>query len=217
MAIGLGAALIGSAIIGGGASVLGGKSAAKSQDKATQANNALQTNIYNSNKGTLDPYIQRGNYAGTQLSALLSGGQGATDAFNQFKAGTGYQTTLNEALGSVNSNAYARGAGSSGATLKALQDRAGQVATGTFGQYAGLLGNQQGVGLSAASALAGVGQGYANNVSANNNANANAQGNAALNTAGQINGLLGNLTQYAAYNKGLNSSYGGNFGGQGIY
>lgn len=207
MAISLGTALIGSAVIGGAASVIGGNKASKAQQQATAANNALQTQIYNSNKGTLDPYISRGNDAGGLLQQLIMGGQGAQDAFRAFQSGTGYQTTLGEALGSVNSNAYARGMGDSGATMKALQDRAGQVAQGSFGQYAGLLGNQQGVGLSAASALAGVGQGYANNVSANNNAAATARGNAALNTAGQINGILGNVTGALAYQNGLGSSY----------
>lgn len=208
MAIGLGAALIGSAVIGGAASAIGGSKAASAQKNATNANNALQQQIYSSNKATLDPYITRGNQAGGLLQQLIMGGAGAQDAFRQFQAGTGYQTTLNEALGSVNSNAYARGMGDSGATMKALQDRAGQVAQGSFGQYAGLLGNQQGVGLSAASALAGVGQGYANSVSANNNASATAQGNAALNTAGQVNGILNNVTGLLAYQNGLGSSYG---------
>lgn len=221
MAISMGAALLGSAIVGGGASILGGNKAAKAQKDATTQNNALQREIYGQNQQALSPYMQRGNAAGDMLSQLIMGGTGAQDAFRQFQQGTGYQNVLRESLGSVNSNAYARGMGDSGATLKALQDRAGQVAQGSFGQYAGLLGNQQGVGLSAASALAGVGQGYANNVGANNNANATAQGNAALNTAGQINGMLNNATGMLAYQNGMNSSYGGQgaYGGRlgGIY
>lgn len=223
MAIGLGAALLGSAIIGGGASAIGGNKAAKAQKKASDANTQLQRDIYGRNEATLSPYIQRGNAAGNILQGLIMGGEGAQAAFRQFQAGTGYQTTLSDALGSVNSNAYARGMGDSGATARRLQQTAGQVAQGSFGQYANLLGNQQAAGLSGASALAGVGQNYANSVSANNNATATAQGNAALNTAGQINGLLNNATSLLAFNKGLGSSYSGmapsGYGGQlgGIY
>ncbi len=62
------------------------------------------------------------------------------------------------------------------------------------------LAQQQGFGLTAASALAGVGQNMVNNVTANNNAAASATGNAALvqgqNTAnmyGQIGSALGGL------------------------
>ncbi len=214
MAIGLGAALVGSAIIGGGASILGGNKAAKAQKNATDSNNALQRDIYGQNRATLDPYIQRGNEAGSILQGLITGGQPAQDAFRTFQNGTGYQTTLADALGSVNSNAYARGMGDSGSTLRRLQQTGGQVAQQSFGQFTNLLGNQQAAGLSGASALAGVGQNYANSISANNNAAATATGNAALNTAGQINGALNNATSLLAYNKGLNSSYGG-YGGQG--
>lgn len=208
MALTMGAALLGAAVIGGGASIIGGNKAAAAQKNATNSNNALQRDIYGQNKATLDPYIQRGNQAGSILQGLIMGGQGAQDAFRTFQNSTGYQSTLSEALGSVNSNAYARGMGDSGATIKALQDRAGQVAQGSFGQFTNILGNQQAAGLSGASALAGVGQNYANSISANNNAAATASGNAALNTAGQINGLLQNGTNLLAYNKGLNSSYG---------
>jgi hypothetical protein len=219
MAIGLGAALLGSAIIGGGASVIGGNKAAGAQKRAGDANNALQREIYGRNETTLNPYITRGNQAGDILQGLIMGGEGAQKAYQTFQNSTGYQTTLSDALASVNSNAYARGMGDSGATARRLQQTAGQVAQGSFGQFAGLLGNQQGVGLSAASALAGVGQNYANSVSANNNATATAQGNAALNTAGQIGGVLNNATSLLAFNKGLGSSYsgmapyGGNLGG----
>lgn len=208
MAIGTAAAILGSAVIGGVASSVAGGKAAKAQRDASNSNNALQREIYGRNQATLDPYIQRGNQAGSILQGLIMGGQGAQDAFRTFQNSTGYQTTLADALGSVNSNAYARGMGDSGATARRLQQTAGQVAQGSFGQFTNILGNQQVAGLSGASALAGVGQNYANSVGMNNNAAATASGNAALNTAGQINNGLNNAASLLAYNRGLNSSYG---------
>jgi hypothetical protein len=59
-----------------------------------------------------------------------------------------------------------------------------------FGKYLGYLGGQQQVGLTAASAQAGVGQGYANAVSANNNNASNTASNAALATGGAINSTI---------------------------
>lgn len=125
--------------------------------------------------------------------AAQAQGNPQADAFQTFRDSTGYQFRLNEALDAVNSNYAGAGVLQSGAAMKAIASRAGQEADNTFGQYAGLLANQQGVGLSGASALAGVGQNYANNVSFNNTQNAANQANAAL-MAGQ-NGFGNVLSQ----------------------
>lgn len=85
MAISMGAALLGSALIGGATSVLGGSAQSHAANKAADASNAaaqlqyqlgqqsLQQNrdIYNNNVGFLSPFVSRGNVAGESINALL--------------------------------------------------------------------------------------------------------------------------------------------------
>ncbi len=69
------AAILGAAVIGGGASALASNSAAKTAanaaNNATTANNALSRDIYNQNQATLSPYIQGGYGANQALLARL--------------------------------------------------------------------------------------------------------------------------------------------------
>lgn len=185
------------AIIGGGAALLGGiissgsqKSAAnKAADTSMQTaamNNALTRDIYNQNKATLSPYVQSGNAAGGQINAMLGLGSDPTaqqNAFDQFRNSTGYQFRLGEGMNALNSGLASSGTLQSGAAMKAAQEYGQNFASNEFGNYMNMLGNQQGVGLAGASALAGVGQNYAGMVSANNNAAGTSAANAALATA----------------------------------
>lgn len=122
--------------------------------------------------------------------------QAAESAFDIFRNSTGYQFRVNEGQDSLNSGFGASGTLQSGAALKALDDYRQNMASNEFGNYMGYLGNQQGVGLSAGSALAGVGQNYANSMAMNNNNAASAIGNAALvkgqnNPFGNALGMIG--------------------------
>lgn len=131
-------------------------------------------------------------------TAPVTTGQSALDkqkaAFDQFRNSTGYQFRLNEGNKGLNS-AYA-GAGTlrSGAAAKAFERYNQDYASNEFGNYMGYLGNQQGVGLSAGSALAGVGQNYANNVTALNTNQANNISNAAVARANNTNSMIGGIT-----------------------
>jgi hypothetical protein len=85
MAISMGAALLGSALIGGATSILGSSSQSHAANQAAQAQNqaaqlqyqlgqqSLQQNrdIYNNNVGFLSPFVSRGNVAGDSINALL--------------------------------------------------------------------------------------------------------------------------------------------------
>lgn len=85
MAISMGAALLGSALIGGATSILGSSSQSHAANQAAQAQNqaaqlqyqlgqqSLQQNrdIYNNNVGFLSPFVARGNVAGDSINALL--------------------------------------------------------------------------------------------------------------------------------------------------
>jgi hypothetical protein len=122
--------------------------------------------------------------------------QAANDAFNIFRNSTGYQFRVNEGQNALNSGYAGSGLLQSGAALRALDDYRQNMASNEFGNYMAYLGNQQGVGLSGASAVAGVGQNYANSVMQNNNSAGTAAANAALargnnNPFGNALGLIG--------------------------
>ncbi len=124
-------------------------------------------------------------------------------AFQNYQNSTGFQFRLGEGIRAIDAGAPVR---NSGATLKARQAYGQNLASNEFGNYLGQLGNQQSVGLSGASAQAGVGQNYANAVSNNNNSAGTAQANAAL--------LRGNANQqlFGGIANGLGSIFGSSFG-----
>lgn len=273
------------AIIGGVASVagsvIGSSSNKKAANKAAQASQqatdqtvGLQRDIYNQNRQTLNPFVQRGNAAGNAINALLGlggaemsgggpatmnidrgyqpsvdagaryglgeyggmmfpslegqtgafpsfggpmsqmGGQpmaassGATsaqqqqeNAFERFRNSSGYKFRVNEGMDALNSGYAGSGLVQSGAALRGLDDYRQNMAASELGNYMAYLSQQQGTGLSGASALAGVGQSYANNAgqlimnNADNQANAaiyRAQNNPFTNLLGTVGGgLLG--------------------------
>lgn len=182
--------------------------AVNAQTQNTATNNALQANIYGQNKEALAPYVQSGVQAQTQLNSLLGlGGQQAQmGAFDTFRNSAGYQFQRDEGLNALDASAAARGSLRSGASQMSAQRYGTNLANNYLGQFTGLLGNQQAVGLGAASAQAGVSQNYANNVSANNQIGADAISNGALLRGSNnsqmfatLGGLAGNaLTRYGS-------------------
>jgi hypothetical protein len=117
--------------------------------------------------------------------------QSAMNAFDIFRGSDGYQFRLGQGMNAVNGGYAGAGTLQSGAALKAINEYGQNFASNEFGNYLGYLGNQQGVGLSGASALAGVGQNYANNITDLNSQNANNITNSAVAKANNSNALLG--------------------------
>lgn len=205
------AAIAGAAVIGGVASVASSNKAASTAQSTAQANNALQSQIYQQNAATLAPYVKTGNVAGSAVNALLgvSGDPTAANAaFDNYKNSTEYQSRLTQGQNSVTAALGSKGLLDSGAALKSLTKYGQTFASNEFGNYLGNLQTQQQVGLNAASAQAGVGQSYANSVSANNNTASNTVSNAALSNANTVNSALGNIVSAYGYSQGIGSSYG---------
>ena len=294
MAIGMTAAILGSAAIGAfGSAVASGNNsraindATEAQQEGNAASLALQERVYDQNRATLSPFVNRGNVAGDHINALLGlggaqaqpapqtnpnaltgfgstgtaglpyglgdgyigpasvfggGGRGfnppgygdiagtfggytgapqfpqtgnpassntptgatapvgqtpqgaANDAFDIFRNSTGYQFRLGEGMDAVNSNWFGSGLGQSGAALRALTEYGQNFASNEFGNYMGYLSQQQGTGLQAAGAQAGVGVNYANSAANINQANANALANSAVASANNNNALIGGIT-----------------------
>jgi hypothetical protein len=195
VAAGIGAVgAIGGAVVSSNAA----KSAAR-----TQADSAAQQIAYlRENRdyitGLSRPTIDRGNAAGSLIGGFLGleGGDKAAAALQTYRDSTGYQDLLDTGLGAVRSNAYARGLGASGATLKALQSRGMALADQSAGSWLNGLGSLAQMGNSAIGNVAGV---ATQTTGAINNAlqtSANANSNAALAQGGAWNNAfqqLGNL------------------------
>lgn len=204
-AAGIGAA---GSIISGITGGKGASKAAKTQQQTAQmqiaANNANMAKI----QGLSQPTIDNGNWAGGIYSGLLGKGDQAASAaaLDTYRGSTGYQDLLNTGLGAVNANAYAKGMGDSGATLKALQTRGMNIADQNQQQYLGNLNTLIQSGNSAIGNVAGVSTAttQANNAALQNGADASS--NASLIGSSAIQNALKNLT-----NVGMNfaSSYGG--------
>lgn len=133
--------------------------------------------------------------------------QGRRDDFiSRFKASPlyqmNYQPMMEEATKGVNRFASASGLLNSGRTLKALQDRAGDVSNRLYGSYEGGLWNMAGFGPQPTPASSGVSNAIGNSANAGYAQAAGIQG-----VGNAVNNALGSY----AYLQGLRSSsqYGG--------
>lgn len=155
---------------------------------------------YGQNEGRTVPTF--GNAQGATPTAngqaSLTPQQTYQSAFDNYRNSTGYQFRLNQGMNALNSGYAGVGAIKSGAAMKAATEYGQNFASGEFNNYLGALGNQQGVGLSAASAQAGVGQNYANNMTSINQNNAANQGNAGLVRASATGQALNSLATIGA-------------------
>jgi len=219
---------IGAAIAGVG-SVIGGITGGKGQKKAAQIQQqsgreqiaAIERNrdmLLGLNRGAID----RGDKAGELFGGFVGtgGADAARAALDTYRGSTGYQDLLDTGLGAVNANAYARGMGDSGATLKALQRTGSAIADQSAGDWLSRLGVLMNTGQQAIGTAAGVSTSAVNSINAANQNSADAGSNAALAGSATWQQALKNLTNigmnlgssYGAYDP-TRGVYGGTFGG----
>lgn len=120
-------------------------------------------------------------------------GQPPRTGWDIFRDSTNYKFRFDEGSRAINQGYAAGGKLESGAALKALTKYGQDFASNELNNYIGLLGNQQGVGLNAARAVAGVGGDMANNITANNNAGTSAAMNAALLKGNANSQMIGDI------------------------
>ena len=200
------------AVAGGVASGKGAKKAAKIQAKTAAQQMALQRELYNRNRAMFNPTIRSGETAESHINQLLGLAPSTKSATEILRSTPGYQYRMSEALSAVNAGAASRGMYRSGAAMKALQDRAYNVADQGFNTHLAQVTDVANRGAGAKSAMAGVSQNFGNasaNIAQNS---ANAQSNAALfqaqNFGNTLSGVLGSLGQAIPQNSGTSSSYG---------
>lgn len=147
-------------------------------------------------------------------------------AFKQYLDSAGYKFQLGEGQDAIN-HALRLSSVDSGAAVKAAAKYANNLSTQFFNNYMGLLGQQQGMGLGAASAIAGQGSQYAANMANANNATGNAlasgaigQGNLALAMGANQAAMYGNIANALGNAAGqiwAPSSYGSGPNAWGVY
>lgn len=196
-------------VIGGITGGKGAKKAAKIQAQSTREQIAANNANLEKLTGLTQPTIDRGNAAGTTYAGLLgTGGDAAASAaaLNTYRDSTGYKDLLATGLGGVSANAYARGMGDSGATLKALQTRGMNIADQNQQQYLGNLGTLISSGNSAIGAISGVNMDTTKANNAATQTSAVASGNAAQVSAAAWQNALKSIDNRA---NSFASSYGG--------
>lgn len=196
------------AVAGGAISSSATKKAAQaSQDSTTQQINASNANRdyqYNLNA----PAIQGGSAADARIQALLGLGGDAASAeagFDAFRESGGYDFRLGQGTSAINSNAYAKGMGNSGATWKALMRYGQDYGSNERNVYLGQLGGVSGTGAQARGLVAGVGNNATNMQAQALAANGQNQGQAAIAQGANMSGVLQNLAQIGG--SALQSSY----------
>ena len=196
------------AVAGAAITAVGGYMSSKNNKKANSKSQGAYDQAYISNSLNLQPYMDAGTNALTQLGQLNSGN------YSSFNESPDYQWTQQHGLQALDRYAAARGSlysgGQTADVLKYSQGLASQQYNNYYNKIAGLAG----LGQSAASALAGVNNNYANQTAAtaqNNASNSNA-------LVGLISGVGSNLlssygnTRTSSYDAPATAASTGNYG-----
>lgn len=208
------AAIGGSALIGGAASIFSANKAVDAQTNATNRAIQQQQQMYDTTRADLAPYRAIGTDAyGTLKSRLAELTSPISINPNDLENSDYYQFASTQGQKAVTNSAAARGLGKSGAALKGAATFAKGLATDTYktafdmaninqtNAYQRLLSLIQ-VGAGAATGTGAAGQNTANQISSSLTGQGNAQAAGANSIGGSIASIANNIGGYAAY-KGL--------------
>lgn len=193
-------AVVGSAVIGGGASYLAGREqadaardAARTSADAARYQADIQRDIYDQTRSDQTPWREAGTGALSQLRDLTGPDGELLRSFTMadFEADPGYAFRQAEGMRAIERSAAARGGALSGGALRATQRFGQGLASEEYGnafnRYQTNQTNQfnrlaslAGVGQQANAALQQAGAGYANAITGISQADATNQGNAIL-------------------------------------
>lgn len=213
------------AVIGAGASIIGGNNAARSQRDAAATNAQLQREQdaearrqFDLNRADLTPFREAGYTALNQLTkGTVDGGEfNRNFTLGDFNRDPGAEFRRSEGQRGLESSASARGGILSGGALKAISRYNSDVASQEYGAAYNRFNNDLTTRFNRLSSLAGTGQtatntGIAdgnnfignrqtgvNNIASNNNAAANATASSYVNTANAIGGAANNVGSFFA-------------------
>jgi hypothetical protein len=198
-------AIIGSAVVGAGASIMG----ANAQADATKSASAQQMAMYQQTRKDLQPYQQFGQVGANMLQSQLPQLTAPITMDEATLRNTpGYQFNLQQGLKSVQNGAAARGLGVSGASMKGAASYATGLADSTYqnqfnnantnntNAYNRLMGVAS-LGENAAAQTGAYGTQTAQSIGNNTIQGGNAQ---AAGYLGAANALTNGVNSYAQYN-----------------
>lgn len=105
-------------------------------------------------------YLPEGGDAESDINSLLTGGPNsaaAKSAYNNYLNSTGYNFQLSQGTGAITGSAATRGILNSGSTAKAVNQYGQNLASTTFDNYLGQLGNVANRGLQAGQMIGAAG------------------------------------------------------------
>src|ERR1700731_661141 len=204
------AAVIGGAVIAGGASRAAGSMAAGATKDATNASIAAQQAAQAKQEALNAPYAAIGTGGAIQQyqNLLGIGPQGSAGIQSTLAATPGYQFAKQQGLDATKNAASAFGMSLSGNTLESLDKFSTGLADSTYQNAVGNAQNAVGIGQNAAAGTgAGImqtGQGISSTLMNQGNTLAGIDANTA---AGVTKAISGGVNQYATYNtlQGLNN------------
>jgi len=180
------------------------KEAARTQATAAQNALALQREMFDYQKGLLEPYQQAGTAALGRLTGVMGlGGQPATGGQQMLEMDPGYAFRLGEGMKALERLQAARGNMLSGGAIKAGQRFAQDVASQEYGSAYNRLANIAGLGQTTGAQLGAAGQQFGTT--------------AGETMAQQANALAaGRVGRTSAYTQGINTAANafGNFANQ---
>jgi hypothetical protein len=204
-------AIGGAAVLGAGASIIGGSMASHAQQKSDAAAIAEQHRQYDTTRADYAPWRAAGSSA---VSALMSAyglsspggsaggapgavgteqGQPLPGAYGGFFTSPGYAFRRDEGLKAIDRGAAATGRLGSGATIKAEQRYGDGLAASEYDAYTSRLAQLAGLGQSATAGTAAAGASSSDNISQALIASGNARASSYTNAASSVNSGLNNI------------------------
>lgn len=188
------AALTGGALLGGlvsaGVGASASRSAARAQERSTQAGIDEQRRQFDLSRQDLMPWLESGREGLNDLNRLASGDM------SRFYTDPGYNFARMEGMRGIERSAAARGGATGGNALRALSQFNQGLASQQFGDFYNRTAARAGVGQTTANNLATLGQNNANNISGLLQAGGDARASGIMGQANSITGAL---------NSGLNN------------
>lgn len=199
-------ATVGAAVVGAGASIIGGRSQAKATKDATKAQTRAQKQALEAQMELARPYVEAGKNAMTQYQNLAPY---QSFGMPQFQADPGYNFRMSEGVKALERSAAARGLLQSGSTLKGITQYGQDVASQEYGNAFQRYLTEREARMDPYRYLTGIGQAAAAGQAANVGEGLTALGNIrSAGIMGQSNAFTNTLGNISSLATGAANAYG---------
>lgn len=202
--VGVTAAIIGSAVIGAGASMAAGSKAAKAQKSAAAQQVNESRRQYDLTRQDFTPWREAGQGALSKLEMLygLKPNEGGQTPAQMVAATPGYQFRMDQGMQAIQRSAAARGALKSGGAVKALQRFGDGLASSEYDAFSSRLAQIAGVGQAAAGSTAAAGDAASARIAQAYGNAGDARASAYANTGSAINQGVQNIASAYLWQQG---------------